>query len=497
MQISCSQCNAHYSLTAEELTRLPRSIFVCKSCRTFIKIILCPNCRSSYSISFRASQNERYRLRCRRCEVYFTVDFPEIHDGILPGAQRTAPSPAPAPAPGPVRTVTYTQPADAAARTQERPRETAPARTVPQSRETGPAEAPRRTAGPVVFKGLTFRDFSLKELAAVAFSALTPMKLAIAAMGIALSMFLVFVLSLSGLNPSALRSESYGIVRLAAYIAPSALLLIVFIFTSALISRATLDDVFKGGGRGPAGMVSFAARSVPQAVVNSGVMLLLANIVIILLGAIPMVGPLMYALLFIPAYLVSFLVILALVIGVWFYPSIVAYREPGIIKNAGHLYHFIKRHNLGLVPASLTLFVTTGFLCGIVYFLHWGAFSLTLRLSRGILPQETGKIFASVPSAFVRISDMLQGTPDRGVFVSVIGDLIFSHHVGGVLLGAALALISLALFATAFSLAGTLSTHVYLMMERDLDLDDRKKIRMLAVIVLLLAGVLLVKKLLW
>jgi hypothetical protein len=496
MQISCSQCNAHYSLTAEELARLPQSIFVCKSCRTFIKIILCPTCQSSYSISFRASQNERYRLRCRRCDNSFTIDFPEIHDGIAPGMQRAAPAPAPAPA-APARTITRTQGADASVRTLERPRETAPARTIPVAGEYRRTEAPRKPAGPVVFKGLTFNDFSLKELSAVAISALTPMKLAIAALGIALSVFLVFVLNLSGLNPSAVRGETIGIVRLAAYIAPTALLLIVFVFTSALIARATLDTVFKGSGRGPAGMASFAARSIPQAVVNSGIMLLLANVVVILLGAIPMVGPVMYALLFIPAYLISFLVILALVIGVWFYPPIVAYREPGILKNAGHLFHFIKRHNLGLIPASLTLFVTTGFLCAIAYLLHWGAFSLTLRLSRGILPQETGKIFASVPSAFVRISDMLQGSPDRGVFVSVIGDLIFSHHVGGVLLGASLVLISLALFASALSLSGTLSTHVYLMMERDLDLDDRKKIRMLAVIVLLLAGALLVKKLLW
>jgi predicted Zn finger-like uncharacterized protein len=541
MQISCSHCQARYSLSDDEIAGLTRSVFVCASCKTYIKITLCPHCNSSYSISFRASRDERYRLRCRRCENFFMVDFPAIQDGMEAG-------PRPVVSPAPVRTAQAIAPARAEHRNdppviqdfiEPRLRQTIPADTVRAPGPVAQALADRRPAvtaipasaappapvsekllsplvrearpktsapvimeqGPaqnrVVFKGLTFRDFSLKELAAVALSALTRVKLVTAASGIFVSVMLLLAVNRLGLSTLTAGSPAPEILRLALYFAPAALLFVVYIFTASLIARATLDNVFSGRNGGAARMISFAAVSLPQVCVNSALLLLLGNTVILLIGNIPLVGPVAYSLLFIPAYLVSIMLIVVLVVGAWFYPPIIAYREPGIFKNTLHLYHFIKRHNLGLIPAALTLFTVTGFLCGVAYLLHWGAFSITLKLSRALLPSDTGRIFASVPGAFMKISDLLQGSPDRGVFVSVIEDLLFSHHVGGALLGIALVAISLTLFSAALSFTATLSTHVYLMMERDLDLDDRKKIRMLLVIVLLLAGALLVKKLLW
>ncbi|TAL36625.1 MAG: hypothetical protein EPN93_07315 [Spirochaetes bacterium] len=536
MQISCSHCQARYSLSDDEIAGLTRSVFVCASCKTYIKITLCPHCNSSYSISFRASKDERYRLRCRRCENFFMVDFPAIQDPMEAGPRPVVPAAhvRTAPAVAPARAEYRNGPPVLPDTIEARPRQAIPATAaVRAAAPAAPAFSERRAAEPaiqappvimrerpsplpvrevrprvvtpepglaqnkVVFKGLTFRDFSLKELAAVALSALTRVKLVTAASGIFVSVMLLLAANRLGLSTLTAGSSAPEIVRLALYFAPAMLLFLIYIFTASLIARATLDHVFTGADGGAPRMLSFAAGSLPQVCVNSALLLLLGNTVILLIGNIPLVGPVAYSLLFIPAYLISIMLIIVLVVGAWFYPPIIAYREPGIFKNTLHLYHFIRRHNLGLIPAALTLFTVTGFLCGIAYLLHWGAFSLTLKLSRVLLPSDTGRIFASVPGAFMKISDLLQGSPDRGVFVSVIEDLLFSHHVGGALLGIALVAISLTLFSAALSFTATLSTHVYLMMERDLDLDDRKKIRMLLVIVLLLAGALLVKKLLW
>jgi hypothetical protein len=60
--------------------------------------------------------------------------------------------------------------------------------------------------------------------------------------------------------------------------------------------------------------------------------------------------------------------------------------------------------------------------------------------------------------------------------------------------GIALASVSVVLAAFFISLVSTLSTHVYILMERGVDLDDRKKFHLLGILVLLLAGIVMFSK---
>jgi hypothetical protein len=117
-----------------------------------------------------------------------------------------------------------------------------------------------------------------------------------------------------------------------------------------------------------------------------------------------------------------------------------------------------------------------------------------MYLSKRLLAEEGEKIFSAVPQSFLSVSDLTIMGSDAGLFRSLLGNLFLGHTIGGFIMGLVFSLISILLFSSFIAISATLSSHLYIMMERDTDVDDRSKLRVLLLLVLILAGVFFIKK---
>jgi hypothetical protein len=216
--------------------------------------------------------------------------------------------------------------------------------------------------------------------------------------------------------------------------------------------------------------------------------------ILILFGRIPYAGTMLYALLFLPIYLLSLCFILGGVVGIWFYPPILARYGEGITGTLRRLYLFVREQNFTLVFAVPFLFVFTSACFIIVYLLHYGALSLTMSLSRSLLTEDLARIFAGMPFPLQRMVDFFMPGTDVKVLRSLWGDVFLSHQAGGIIIGLVLLGVSVLLFASLLSFTATLSARVYLLLDNREDLDRRRIIELLLVVVLLLAGLFFLKK---
>ncbi|HQL82244.1 MAG TPA: hypothetical protein PK307_08590, partial [Spirochaetota bacterium] len=150
--------------------------------------------------------------------------------------------------------------------------------------------------------------------------------------------------------------------------------------------------------------------------------------------------------------------------------------------------------NFSLAYTVPLMAIVTAVTFAAIYLLHYGSFSLSMFLTKNLLAEEGEKIFSAVPPSFLSMSDLTIQGSDSGLFKAFVGNLFLSHTIGGLIIGLIFSLISILLFASFVSISATLSTHLYLMMDRGRDIDDRSKLRVLLLLVLILAGVFLIKK---
>lgn len=462
MQITCSNCNARYTLTRHQMKNIGNAIFSCTNCKKSIKITICPHCNTLYSITFSAGGAEKYRFRCKKCDRSFVVEFPAVHE---------------------TRQKRYS--------THEMPEKKIDKGSERRERKR---EIPQQRSG-IVFRGPLLREFTVKELLTICLSAFTPEKLIVSASGLIVLILLLFgYSSLEGaLFETALFREAL-ILKTVLTLIPLALLFIGIIIILAIVSRITLEKIFFQTQWTLQKTRIFIAKIGIPVLVSNILILLSGSIVLILFGKIPLVGPLFYALLFLPIYLISLVILLTVLIGFWFYPPILAYREVGIIKNIIHLYHFVKRHNLTLIIVIPILITGSAILFTVIYFLHVGAFSLTLFLSKALLGEGVDRLFSAIPFYLSRISDLSLIGTDISIYKSFMTDLLLTHQIGGVLIGVFLSVLSILLFASYLSIIGTISSHIYIVMERNIDISDRKKIKLLLVLLLLLLALYLLRR---
>lgn len=345
-------------------------------------------------------------------------------------------------------------------------------------------------------KGKTFSDLNLKEIFSIAFTAFSPQKLLISSLAVVAIALLLFAYnSMESLIFTSRAMKEYGDMRIFFNIFPLAIVFFVFILASSLVSKITIEKIFFNRIPELSHSLVFAARIMAPVFICNVLILLLLNTVLVLFGKIPLVGPVVFSLLFLPVYVISFVILVVVFLGFWFYPPMVAFRNTGIAENMGNFYHFIKKHNFVLLYVIPIMAISEIIIFSGIYLLHYGSLSISIFFIRGISGENMGKLFSSLPPPLLRIAEPSLFGTDIGFFKSLMGGLSSAHHAGGAILGFVMAFISVLLFGIFISITATLSTHVYIMMERGIDIDDAKKGRLLFLLVMMLLGIFLMKML--
>jgi predicted Zn finger-like uncharacterized protein len=470
MLITCSYCDARYSIATDQLRDMRDSIFICQRCQRSIKIVFCPHCGSSYSITFSAIHRDIYSFRCKRCERSFTVGFPIVQNTVE--ARRS--------------TLEGVSPERG-----KKAKEDSNKSIIHRSR----VERSEPSGRGIAFKDSTFKEFNLRELLIVCSGAFSRTKLIVSA-SVLMVLFLIMLLysKINGFLFNSFLVRNSQFLKSLLNLFPVFLSFFVIILILAIISRITLERIFLDSVWNFRKTMRYISKIAMPVFISNVLILFLGNLVFILFGRIPIVGPVLYSILFFPIYLISLLIIITLIIGFWFYPPILAYKEVGVLKNVIHLFHFIKRHNFSLILIIPILTIIFSIFFIIIYLLHLGVFSFTNFLSKLILQDNVERLFSAMPLSLMRISDLSFVGTDISIYKSFVSDLLLSHQIGGVIIGVVLATISIFLFASYISVIGTISSHVYIIMERDSAIPDRKKIKLLLIVVLLLLGIYIIKR---
>ena len=501
MDITCATCKSTYSLSLEQIRRLPHSILPCRNCSKLIKIAQCPSCGVYYSITFSTAQQSRYTLTCERCKKSFVVTFPVVREGV---PQEHTPAAEHKPAAGARATPPRSQTS-----------ETIQAKTPVVCKRKPPlmtrlafwkrlsnehnrrAKKPPRHHAPTEEKPSTQTrqtrvGFAMADLFEIAGSAFTPAKLLIASCGVGTTIIAVMAyrwLVFTLIEP--MHSSLPDFARSLLGIIPFALMLFIYIITAAIISRLTLRDMSDPHPFQDKGMLRFIASSLFPVLIVNIILFAAADLVLLLLGHVPIVGPILFAIIFLPIYLTSLIVFTFIAVGFWFYPPIIARQTSYPVTS---LLRFIRRHNFRLAYTIPLLTIITAVIFAAIYAIHYGSFAFSMFLSKAILAEEGERIFTAIPLPFLKISDLILIGTEAGPIRSFMDDIHLPHSIAGLIIGLVLSAISIVLFASFVSITATLSTRIYVIMERGSDIDDASKIRLLFALILILVGILLVKK---
>ncbi len=467
MQVICSNCSTAHNITFEDIHRLGNPVIHCSNCEKRIKIQFCPHCGAFYSITFSNLQNGQYRYKCKKCSAPFTIDFFEGE-----------------PASGkPVRI------------NQEKKTEDEPAAEI-----TPPGAAiPEKKAekDEVSFLRNSINTFTVHELLSITSGAFSLKKI------LASSAFVIFMLILlrifsmiDSLYFSSSMSTASRFTGSMINLIPLAVMFSFFTLASAVVSKITLHRLFHNCE--PAGdeVIGFAVKTAPGILLGNVILLLIVNSLLILFGNIPFIGPLLFSLSFLPVYTISIVIFIILFTGFWFYPPIAAHRENGIITNLKNLLLFIKKHNLNLlfiIPVMMLLTIVTS---SLIYLIHTSALAITMSLSQAVLHGNLAVFMSSIPAGFIKASESAFTNIDSGIFRGLYETILPVHQLGGIISGLSMSVITVMLLSIFISVTGTISSHIYIMMERGISVDDRKKAVVLFILTLMLTTLIQIKKLL-
>ena len=525
MQVFCSNCNTAHEVTYNQAKNINTSVIHCSRCDKKIKFQFCPDCGAFYSITFSNIKHGRYKYNCKKCMKDFTIEFtpeeqvlPEtlkkpVQPVMPPRPVQPASSAKPAEHPAPARYVEpvaaakpvehpaparYVEPV-AAAKPVEHP---APARHVEPVAAAKPVEHPEddvttdRTVEPVSFMNNSINTFSSAELFKSAWEAFTAKKIIISAAGI-ICMFLT--LQLFNLAEKMLhRHAASAIIPFAGSLInlfPMAIVFSFYTLLASVVSKITLDRIFHSKETGTGELIRFTLTTGPGVFAANIIVLLTISAALILFGKIPLLGPVLFSIVFLPVYLISVTIFLLCFIGLWFYPPISAHRESGVSGNIRNLFLFIKKHNLNIVFMIPVILLVTAITFSIIFFIHLSAFSLSIAMSKWLLNQDASIIFSSVPSLFIKASEAAFTGLGSDMFKELNTSLLMTHHAGGFILGIIFITITLFLLSLAISVTATVSSHIYIVMERGISIDDRKKAIVLFVLMMLMILLIMFRRL--
>lgn len=471
MQVYCSNCNTAHEVTQNQAGEKERSVIHCSKCDKKIKLQFCPHCGSFYSITFANIKSGRYRYRCRKCMRDFAIEFSEERQKPVLVRKPAISEEPPA--------LIQTPPPDE------------PEVEVKEI-QTVPAEKIEVAS----FINNSISSFSINELFAAAAGAFTFNRILVASGGVIMMLLIMAIFNqiealwLSGKAPM----HPFAGSLLALF--PLAIIFSLYTAASAIIARITLDMIFHNKPTGWDDIIRFSFRTAPSVFTGNVAVLLAVSALLVLFGKIPLLGPVIFSLVFLPVYLTGIMITLLCLIGIWFYPPISAHREGGIIGNMKNLMLFIKKHNLGLLYMIPVIILVSVISLSAIFLIHTAAFSFTISLSQWLIGTDGGGVFASIPAAFVKASEATISGLSTGLFRQLSVNLGMTHHVSGFILGIIMMLITTLLLSIAVSLTATVSSHIYIVMERGLTIDDKKKGAVFLILTLMLSVMLMLKKLL-
>ena len=448
MQITCASCKSVYDLTTEQVGDLAHSILPCAKCNKFIKITICPYCYSYYSITFTSTRQEKYQLTCEQCGKPFVIDFPLIKDGKKAGSVGNS--------------------------------------HLDLFQNQGSAPSPRSVS------------FTLENLFSICGSAFTLFRLAVAAIAIIIALILLMGYNWAiNLVFTSGEFTSNDYIKSFLTIIPFAIIFFTYMMAATVIARITMNAINAGSVFTAWRALEFLIRTFPPVFLTNVFLFIAVELVFILFGKIPIVGPVLFAILFLPIYITSLCIVILLAIGIWFYPPLIAASDAGTISSIRNFLRFIRKQNFNLAYTIPLMTILTALTFTVIYLLHYSSFNLLLYLAKNVLTDDGEKIFSAIPTSLLQISDLATIGSETGLYKSLLNNLLLAHTIGGSIIGIVFSLISIVLFASFISISSTLSTHLYIMMEKGTDMDDASKLRILMLLVLILFGIFLVKKILF
>jgi len=461
MQVFCSNCNTAHEVTYEQANNSDTSVISCRKCDKQIKFQFCPHCGAFYSITFSNIKHGRYKYSCKKCMKDFAIEF----------------KPKEISRPAPVRRPVIETP-------------------VPVITELEQEVIVSKTEEPVSFMNNSINTFSAGELFKSASEAFTVKKMIISAAGV-ISMLLVIQLfsSIEGLlvkpGAAALTPFTGSLINLF----PMAIIFSFYTLFASIVSKITLDRIFYSKETETEEIIKFTLKNGPGVFAANIFILLTVSTILILFGKIPFLGPLLFSLAFLPVYLISIAIFILCFIGLWFYPPIAAHRENGIFANLKNLLMFIKKHNLNVIFMIPVILLVAAITFSLIFFIHLSAFSLSIAMSKWLLNNDASMIFSSIPALFIKASESAFAGLSSGIFKELNTSLMMTHHMGGFILGVILLAITVFLLSLAVSITATISSHIYIVMERGVSIDDRKKAVVLFILMMLMTLLIMFRKL--
>lgn len=491
MQVFCSNCNTSHDVSYRQANNSRDSVIHCSRCDKKIKFQFCPHCGAFYSVTFSDIRPGRYRYSCKRCMNDFAMEF--IDDGpatVSIPVMRTEPAvriaepvmEAPEPKVKVAEKSVISEPA-----TVEKIAERYTFKK-PDTDEKR-VERPETVAEekPVLYISNSINSFTTAEIFKTAFDAFTVKKILIAGAGVLIMMLaLQLFSSVEALFIRPGRTGLHPFTGSVVNLFPMAVVFSFYTLFASVISKITLDRIFHSKDTGIDEIIKFTAKTGPAVFIGNIFILLVISSVLILFGRIPFLGPLLFSIAFLPVYLISISIFVLCFIGLWFYPPIAAHRESGVFGGFKNLLIFIRKHNFSILFMIPVIFLAAGVTFSVLFFIHLSAFSLTIGLSKMLLDHNASVILSSIPALFIRASEATFAGLSSGIFKELNTSLLMTHHMGGVVLGAVFILITVLLLSMALSITATISSHIYIVMERGITIDDRKKVAVLSILLLMM-----------
>jgi len=461
MQVFCSNCNTAHDVSYDEANKTETSVINCKNCDKHIKFQFCPHCGAFYSITFSNIKQGKYRYSCRKCMKDFAIDFGSDERLQTPEISKS--------------------------------HEVIPPQPAPQPENEIKASKTHETA---TFMNNSINTFSVNELFKAASEAFNIKKIFVSAAAVVCMLIILQIFSLTEnlfIKPSVAGFNAFTGSLINLF--PLALIFSFYTLCASIISKITLDRIFHSKETGFDEIIKFTGKTGPGMFAGNIIILLIINSILILFGKIPYLGPLLFSIAFLPVYLFSVAIFLLCFIGLWFYPPISAHRENGIFANAKNMMLFIKKHNLNIIFMIPVIVLVAGITFFIIFFLHLSAFSFSMAMSKWLLNNDTSVIFSSIPALFIKASEATFAGLSSGIFKELNSSLLMTHHAGGLILGITFLAITVFLLSVFVSITATVSSHIYIVMERGLSIDDRKKSMVLAILIMMLTLFFMLRKL--
>ena len=453
MRIACPNCKAVHEITHRD----DNTIIRCTNCGKNIKFQNCPHCNTFYSITFSKIKLGNYTYKCKRCNNNFTVKISNDEKIVQE------------------RKIVYNN---------------------EQSISTEPIKKQiinkNKVSGTSKYRSM--ETFTISELFKSTSEAFTIKKLIVSAIGITSILILLQIFnSIMNLVPISVFNSRAAFINPIMNLLPIAVIFSFYILTASIVSKITLNHMFHLSTE-TGEIINFTVKRGPGIIGVNIILLLAVSLLLLLFGNIPFLGPILFSLLFLPIYLISAAILILSFIGVWFYPTIAAHDDRGVFKNVKSLLLFIKEHNLNIIFMIPIIFLITAGTFAVISIVHITVFSFTTSLSQLFIGEDVLMTFSSIPSQLIKSSQTIFMGINSSVFKELYQSLGVTHHIAGFMLGIIFLIITVFILSIPISVAATVSTHIYVLMERKRSIDDKTKALVLSILIMLIVLIILINK---